>query len=363
MTPALPLRLVFQLWLALWAMLAWSGAAAFEVPAFQGDVLDETGLLAEADREALRGSIRALRQTDDIWAAVYIAGDLKDASIEEAAVATFEKWQLGERGKDNGILVLIVPGERKMRIEVGYGLEGTITDALSRRIIDEVYAPAFREQRFLDGLRRGFEVMAKARRGEKALPDLPPSTQPDINWAGAGTRFLLSLGINLLPVAIYTASLAHGRRQRRVRRSEGDEDIRTLFFICLFFGIFFGIFYAVFGAAFADEREVMIALGCGNALFAGVFGIPYGLRVRRFLSPRAYRRYQARERLMRMRRRSKVARKIFGVWFDPSDVSASKGGTRHESSGSSGSSFSSGSDSSSSSGGGSSGGGGASGRW
>jgi uncharacterized protein len=365
MTFTLPLRSVFQVWLALWAMLPWCGAAAFEAPAFQGDVLDETGILPEADREALRELIRTMRQTDDIWAAVYIAGELKQASIEEAAANTFEKWKLGTKGKDNGVLVLIVPGERRMRIEVGYGLEGTITDALSRRIIDEVYVPAFRDKRFLDGLRQGFEVMAKARRGENALPDPPPPapSQPDINWDGAGTRFLLSLGINLLPVAIYRASLAHGRRQRRVRKSEGDEDIRTPFFIYLFFGIFFGIFYAVFGAAFADEPGVLVGLACGNALFAGVFGIPYGLRVRRFLSAAAYRRYQARERLMRVRRRSKAARKIFGVWFDPSDVSAGQGGTLRESSSSSGSSFSSGSDSSSSSGGGSSGGGGASGRW
>lgn len=368
MTPARPLpvapfRFFVPLWLVFVTMLPWAAAAAFEAPAFQGDVLDEADLLAEADRETLRQRIRGLREGDDIWAAVYIASSLREATIEEAAVHTFEKWKLGRKGTDNGVLVLVVPSERQMRIEVGYGLEGIVTDALSRRIIDEVYAPAFREQRFLAGLEQGFDVMAKAKRGEEALPAASPTAaQPEINWDGAGTRFLLSLGINLSFVAIYAVALAHGRRHRRVRKTAGDEDIRTPFFIFLFFGMFFGIFYTVFGAVAADEPGILLGLAGGNALFAAAFGIPYGLKVRRFLSGAAYRRYEARERLMRIRRRTGTARNILGVWFDPADVSVSQGGSRHESSSSSGSSFSSDSDSSSS-GGGSSGGGGASGRW
>jgi len=346
--PTLLLRLALPICLALWVVLPWHNALAFEAPAFQGDVLDEAGILTESDREALRERIRVLREVDDIWAAVYIARGLQQASIEEAAVSTFEKWQLGQKGKDNGVLVLVVPAERKMRIEVGYGLEGVITDALSRRIIDEVYVPAFREQRFADGLLQGFEVMAKTQHGENVLPDLPdpPSapTQQEMNWDGAGTRFLLSLVANLLPVAVYAAALTYGRRHAQVRKTENDEDVRTPFFLFLFFGLFFGLFYTVFGAAFPDEPDVMSGLICGNALFAGVFGIPYGLKVRRFLSDAAYRRHQA--------------------WSARSTLTTNQDGNRRESSMSSSSSFSSDSDSSSSSSdGGSSGGGGSSGDW
>lgn len=343
--PALLLRLVFLLLLGPGVMLPWQCALAFEAPAFQGDVLDETGSLAEQDREALRERIRTLREADDIWAAVYIAHDLQQASIEEAAVDTFAKWKLGQKGKDNGVLVLVVPDKRKTRIEVGYGLEGVLTDALSRRIIAEVYVPAFREQRYAEGLQQGFDAMAKAKHGENALPDpLPEPTQPELNWDGAGTRFLLSLGINLLPVLIYAIALSYGRRHGRVRKSENDADLRTPLMLFSFFGLLFGIFYAVFGAAFSEDPEVMTALIAGNTLFAGVFSIPFGLKVRRFLSDKAYKRHQVRS--------------------SSSGKTASRDSSRWESSSSSGSSFSSDSDSSSSSSdGGSSGGGGASGDW
>lgn len=326
--------------LAFFLALTWHSALAFEAPGFQGDLLDEAGILAEADRETLRERIRALREGDDIWAAIYIRPSLQEVSVEEAAVLTFEKWQLGQKGKDNGVLVLLVPAERKVRIEVGYGLEGAITDALSRRIIAEIYAPTFREQRFVDGLLQGFEVMAKARHGEIALPAPPSEPAPrEINWDGAGTRFLLTLLINLLPVAIYAAALVYGRGHGRIEMAEGD-DIRTPLVIFLFIGLVFGLFHAVFGAAFADDADVSTSLIAGNVLFTGVFGIPYGLRVGRLLSNTAYLRHQS--------------------------ASAESGDrTRWESSRSASSSSSSDSDSSSSSssGGGSSGGGGASGSW
>ncbi len=342
--PTLLLRLALPIGLTLLVMLPWYNAVAFEAPVFQGDILDEAGILAKSDRDALHERIRVLREVDDIWAAIYLAKSLQQVSIEEAAVDTFVKWKLGKKDMDNGVLILIAPDERKMRIEVGYGLEGIITDVLSRRIIDEVYVPAFREQRFAEGLQQGFEVMAKTKHGENALPDPSPThVQQEMNWDGAGMRFLLSMVFNLLPVAVYAAALAYGRRHGRVRKTENDEDIRTPLFIFLFFGLFFGIFYTVFGV-FSDEPDAMISLVCGNALFAGVFGIPYGLKVRRFLSDAAYRRHHVRSA--------------------PSALTASQDGNRRESSMSSSSSFSSDSDSSSSSSdGGSSGGGGSSGSW
>jgi len=350
MTTTHPLHTLLRR-LAILACLVFAGVLgaqhvlAFESPRFQGDVLDEAGLLAEADRAALRERIRSMRETDDIWAAVYVARDLQQASIEEAAVSVFEKWKLGQKGKDNGVLVVIVPAARKMRIEVGYGLEGVLTDALSRRIIDDVFAPAFREKRYMDGLIQGFEVMAQTRRGEKAFPEPPPAPdQEDIDWDGAGTRFFLAVLANLLPVGFYAGALRYGRQRRRVRKSENDEDIRSPFFIFLFFGIFFGLFYAVFGAAFPDQPEVMFGLMGGNALFAGVFGIAYVVKAVRFLTgvPKSG-----------GRRRSSSAK------------SGSSQDDRRQSSAfsSSSSSSSDSGSSSSSSDGGSSGGGGSSGDW
>src|SRR5262245_53457545 len=96
-------------------------ASAFTPPKFQGNVLDETGTLTPEQQAALKQRIQDLRQ-DGIWAAVYFTKSLEGESIEEVAVTTFEKWKLGDKKKDNGLLVIVAPNDRQMRIEVGYGL-------------------------------------------------------------------------------------------------------------------------------------------------------------------------------------------------------------------------------------------------
>lgn len=333
-------------------------AIAFDAPAFQGDVLDEAGLLAETDRQVLLDRIRTLREQSDIWAAVYVARSLQEDSIEAAAVATFEKWKLGQAGKDNGLLVLIAPAERRMRIEVGYGLEGFITDAFSKRVIEEIYQPAFRESRYADGLMQGFEAMAKMAKGESLPP--PAEAAVDIDWSAFLRNYLIAFAVNLAIPVFYLLARAHGRARGRTEADGGE--IKGLFILFGFFGLFFGLFFAVFGLA-PDDPEVWPMLIGMNALFAGLFSLPFMARARRYLSAAAWRRWKAQQRLMRMRRRSGEKRKIFGVWFDPSQVTVSRGGIKPEPRSSSGSSSSFGSSSSSSSGGGRSGGGGASGSW
>ncbi len=340
-------------------------AQAFEAPAFQGDVLDEAGIFSETERDALLQRIKELREKSDIWAAVYVAKSLQGESIEGAAVDTFEKWKLGQKGKDNGVLVLVVPSERKVRIEVGYGLEGLITDAFSRRVIDSLYKPAFRGQRFADGLLAGFDAMARAAGGEAPVQEsaAPADDQTDIDWSVAGGLFSLAFGLNLAPLTLYGAALTYGRRRGRSGGGSWWESFRTPLFVFGFLALFFGVFLGIFGAAFPSDPEVTLGLAATNGIFVLAFGLPYVFQARRFFSASAYRRYQARERLLRIRRRTTTAREIFGVWFDPAAISASKGGSLPEPRSSSGSSFDSDSSSSSSSGGGSSGGGGASGSW
>ncbi|TCJ18948.1 TPM domain-containing protein [Parasulfuritortus cantonensis] len=357
---------LFALLLALCLILP-SSARAFDAPAFQGDVLDEAGLLAEADRSALAERIKTLRDDDGVWAAVYVARSLQGDSIEAAAVATFEKWRLGQAGKDNGVLVLVAPAERRMRIEVGYGLEGVLTDLFCRRVVDELYQPAFRAEQYADGLMQGFDAMAKAVHGEEALPELAAPAapaEPPFDGAAFLHRFLAGLAGNLAVPLVYFLARARGRargRDKGLGSRTGDTQWLLLSFG--FFGVFFGLFFAVFGFAFPSDPEVMVGLVGMNLFFATAFALPLAGNVRAWLSDSAYRRELARQRLLRIRKRSPLKRQIFGVWFDPAEVTTSRGGTRPEPRGSSsGSSFGS-SSSSSSSGGGRSGGGGASGSW
>jgi uncharacterized protein len=345
-------------------------AFAFEPPPFQGDVFDEAGLLAEPDRTALLQRIHYLRENGGIWAAIYVTGGLQGDSVENAAVTTFEKWQLGSAQRDNGLLILIAPTERQMRIEVGYGLEGQITDALSKRVIDEIYKPAFREERFAEGRMQGFEILAQAMRGE--TPNFGAGETPSkpareevvvIDWSGTPFRFLSTLGLNLLPAIGYVFARRYGQSKGRRLADGADAGIGTAFIVSSFLGVFFGLFIAVFGAVFGSDQVVIPALAGMNLLFAGLMGVPLLLASRRYLSAAAFRRWQARQRLFRIRKRAGDARQIFGIWFDPASVSTSRGGIKSEPSGSSSSSSSFGSSSSSSSGGGRSGGGGASGSW
>ena len=367
-TPTCPIEnnsirraLAFVLLLIVFVLLG-NRAWAFEAPAFQGDVLDEVGILSAEDQHALQQRIRELRDNSGIWAAVYVTQSLQQDAIESAAVTTFKKWKLGQVDKDNGLLVLIVPSERQTRIEVGYGLEGFITDAFSKRVIDEIYKPAFREQRFSDGLIQGFEAMAKMANGEPMPEAQRSDSRSDIDWSRAPFYFALTLGLNLLPGMLYLGALMYGRSQGRREPGSLWQNVRLPLLFGAVIGVFFGLFIAVFGAAFTTDPGAVVALSVMNGIFASFIVIPFGLKARRYMSAAAYRRDQARERLVRIRKRSNKAREIFGVMFDPKSNNVSEGGTRRETSSSS-SSSSSRSSSSSSSGGGRSGGGGASGSW
>lgn len=264
-------------WLALHAL----AAAAFEAPQFAGDVLDEAGVLDDGQRAALVERIRAMRAADGLWAAVYVARDLQRESIEAAAVATFEKWKLGEAGKDNGLLVMVAPAERKMRIEVGYGLEGTITDALSKRVIDEIYKPAFRDGRYAEGLQRGFDVLVKAVNpaaqveGLASPPDAEAVQAPiDVDWNRVGTLFFATLVGNIALAVLIGIVLRRRSKVGWTRDFAARERQKTTWVVFGFLGVFFGLFQAVFGMAMADDPEVFWGLLGMNALFDLAFGLP-----------------------------------------------------------------------------------------
>ena len=127
---------------------AWS----FDVPEFTPNVTDRAGVLSASEISDLNGTIARLRSESQIYAAVLIVHSTNPETIEQAAVQTFDGWRLGEKGNDNGLLLLVAIDDRRVRIEVGYGLEGAIPDAKAKRIIDDVVAPSFKKELYLQGL-------------------------------------------------------------------------------------------------------------------------------------------------------------------------------------------------------------------
>jgi uncharacterized protein len=151
--------------LALGLLVA-AGALAQTFPALSGRVVDQAGLLAPDRRTALEAKLKAHedRTTDQIVVAT--VRSLEGREIEDYANRLFRHWQLGQREKNNGALLLVAPNERKVRIEVGYGLEGALTDALSKVIITTAVAPRFRQGDFAGGIDAGVDAMLSILTGD-----------------------------------------------------------------------------------------------------------------------------------------------------------------------------------------------------
>lgn len=132
-------------------------AFALNFPALSGRVVDEANIIPPAVKQSLTSKLEALETKSGIQFVVATVNSLEGEEIEPYANALFRAWKLGEKQKNNGLLLLIAPKERKVRIEVGYGLEGTLTDALSKIIIANAMAPRFKTGDFGGGIERGVD--------------------------------------------------------------------------------------------------------------------------------------------------------------------------------------------------------------
>ena len=148
----------------LLAALVAAGATA--VPYLTGRVVDNAEILKPATRERVAALAKAHEDKTTDQIAVLTVTTLGGESIEEYAGRVFAAWKLGQKGKDNGVLVVVAPQEHKMRIEVGYGLEGTLPDVAASRIIRNVMTPAFRNDNFDDGVAQGVEAIVAQLEGQ-----------------------------------------------------------------------------------------------------------------------------------------------------------------------------------------------------
>lgn len=146
------------------------------VPALSAHVTDTVGLLPEARRLALENRLVALEAEKGAQVAVLVVATTKPEAIEEYALRAAEAWRLGRKGVDDGLLFLVAKDDRRMRIEVGRGLEGAIPDAIAKRIIADVVTPQFRAGDFSGGVEAGVEAIAARVSGE-ALP-VPTARKP-----------------------------------------------------------------------------------------------------------------------------------------------------------------------------------------
>jgi uncharacterized protein len=156
------------------ALLVATMVAAIDVPYLSGRINDQAGLLGDSFETGLDGRLRQLEEETGAQVAVLTIVSLDGDPIEDFSIRVVETWKLGRAGVDDGVLILIVRDDRRMRIEVGYGLEGALTDAQAGRIIDVLMAPRFRSGDFEGGIDAAVEAVSSAIRGEAlVLPEEP----------------------------------------------------------------------------------------------------------------------------------------------------------------------------------------------
>jgi uncharacterized protein len=197
---------------------------ALDIPRLQARVTDLAGVLATDQVAQIEAKLRNLEETDSTQIAVLIIPSLEGESPEDYSERVATAWRLGQKGRDNGALLLIAMKERKIRIEVGYGLEPTLTDARSRRIIQDEIAPAFIQGDFYRGIDSGVTALIQTVRGVyqpasggSEAPRSRPAARTSYDWlifllfpllwvlgstgkwgggilgAGAGTYFVYSM--------------------------------------------------------------------------------------------------------------------------------------------------------------------------
>lgn len=154
----------------LWLGLA-SRVVALQVPYLSGRVVDQAGLLGEAARARITSILEQLEQSKGAQVAVLTIPSLQGELLENFSIRVVETWKLGRQDVDDGVLLLVARDDRKMRIEVGYGLEGVLTDLSSRRVIDNLMVPSFRDGDFEGGIESAVKAISGAIRGEAdAIP-------------------------------------------------------------------------------------------------------------------------------------------------------------------------------------------------
>jgi uncharacterized protein len=148
---------------------------ARDVPALKARVNDYARMLSSYTEKQLEGILRDLEQTDSTQIVILTIPSLEGEVLEEFSIKVLDEWKIGQKGLDNGAMLLIAQDDREIRIEVGYGLEGSLTDLMSGRIVHDVILPRFRAGNFDQGVLDGVQAMVGVVRGEYKAPEKIPS--------------------------------------------------------------------------------------------------------------------------------------------------------------------------------------------
>lgn len=189
--------IIFLFLSSIFIFLPSSFAQNVSYPAPSGYVVDQSGIIDTATQSQINAWILELKQKTSAEVAVVTVDTTEPLSIEEYAVNLFGRFGIGQKGKDNGVLLLIAFKDHHMRIEVGYGLEGAITDAQSSQIIDSIIRPEFKAGNFSDGVEKGTAAIVTliAKEYNVTLTGVPQPVYQDQQTSGSVWVLLLIISL------------------------------------------------------------------------------------------------------------------------------------------------------------------------
>jgi uncharacterized protein len=264
-------------WLAfaLIAGGAWPAAAQVPVPKFEALVTDLTGTLTAQQQASLEEKLAAFQARKGAQIAVLMLPTTEPEDIAQFGIRVADAWKVGRAEPDDGVILLVAKDDRTLRLEVGRGLEGALTDALSSRIINDTIAPLFKQGDFYGGINSGLDQVMRVIDGEP----LPP---PDPQWhrTGGGIPW---------PLLIFGAIALGGTLNRVLGRGVGAGitgligggiiwliTSRLLFALLGFFGLFFlALLFGGFPGGGRGGRGVFRDIGRGGG-FGGFGGGGFG---------------------------------------------------------------------------------------
>lgn len=238
--------------------------AEVAVPNLTQRITDLTNTLSAEQLSHVEEILTTLEKTEGSQLAVLIVPTSKPESIEAFSLRVVEKWKLGRKGTDDGVLLLVAKDDRKIRIEVGYGLEGAITDLSAGRIIKEYITPEFRQGRFYNGILAGTGQVANLIKGEP-LP-APTTSQGSSEFDGESMMPILVMGSSFL--SGFLAPLL-GRILTVSMLAAGGALLIWFTTQSLFLAALTALFIGIFSSAFSAPRSSTYRDGGGHG---GGFG-------------------------------------------------------------------------------------------
>ncbi len=225
-------KLVLCTWLILLILPGIALGAAPELPSPTGPVTDLAGILDAGTQQQLLRLIREVQERTTVEFAILTVPSTEPLTLEEYSVAIFDRWKIGKRGQDNGLLFLVAVRDRRTRITTGYGLEGILPDGKVGEIRDREILPYFRKGQYAHGILRGSEALASVILADRKKngPEHQQTTHPaqDTERVATGTRIIIGIlfvvGLSALLLrylAVVVGNPLTDRIRKRARWSGG----------------------------------------------------------------------------------------------------------------------------------------------